>query len=230
MKTEIERFIPPEVTAQDDRKAGVPGFQPGLVGSLVRPPAPPPVVEKPAPPVEVVKTYTEQELAASRTSGFEEGYAKGYDAAKSQSEELDRQIMQSLEKTLGQLQQLAVNVEQHDQKTARELTQLAMVMARKVTGAVLEEIPLVNIEATIQKTMHLLFDEPKITIYINPELVGNVIQRVARLAKKEGFSGDIDIQGRETVAKGDCEVQWRGGGLKNNKADVWRDIEKICGV
>ena len=106
--------------------------------------------------------------------------------------------------------------------------ELSLKVARKVAGTALKSEPYEEIENVIRQSLPLLFDEPKISIAVNTDLVENIEKRITALAKSEGFKNTIEISGSTSLTHGSCDIQWNGGGIKGHKDIIWNQIEQLC--
>jgi flagellar assembly protein FliH len=104
---------------------------------------------------------------------------------------------------------------------------IAIAVAKKVAGSALEDAPIAEIERVIRESFVRLSDTPRIVIYLHPELLALSTQRVEQLTRTHGFEGEIDLRPDALQVKGDCRIEWEGGGLKSSKEDIWQQIEQI---
>jgi|GEM_PF-6627236 len=172
--------------------------------------------------------FSEKELYEVKQQSYEEGYAKGYSGAKSLEAEIEKQIQVSLADITIKLAAIGEAVKTRNNQHIKELTSLVIRVARKVAGTALKNEPYSEIEKIISESLPLLFDEPTVTISVNNTLVDNVDSRIRAIIKNEGFKNHIEINGNQELSPGSCEIQWKGGGLRSNKDELWVQIEKLC--
>lgn len=185
---------------------------------------------KPAPVAEAPKepTFSQKELLESRQKGYEEGYAKGYAGAKSEEAETAKKIKANLDDITIKLAAISEAVKSRNEVHLQNLAILALKIARKVAGNALKKDPYIEIENIFLNNIQMLFDEPNISISVNPELVESISERITTLAKIEGFKNNIEISGNPGIPSGSCDIKWNGGGIKSNKDEVWAQIEQLC--
>ncbi len=209
-------------------KSGTPAEFGGLSFKSIFPdgapvPAPAPVVEQPKAPV-----FVEKDILESRQKGYEDGYAKGYAGAKSDEAETAKKIQVSLDDITIKLAAMGEALKTRNEMNIQNMVVLALKIARKVAGTALKNDPYTEIENIFLANIHLLFEEPTISISVNPELVENITQRISTLAKIEGFKNNIEVSGNPALGEGSCDVKWNGGGIRSNKDEVWNQIEELC--
>jgi flagellar biosynthesis/type III secretory pathway protein FliH len=237
---QIEKFDFKSLSASEEKAAsGLAGF-----GTLFTTPSPmedkkvdvailekkPEVAPAYAPASGMVKekNYNEKELSDSRNSGFQEGYAKGYKDAKTDSDSINKQISDSL-------QAISVNLTKaFEAKAAADLYNMGGVaeiitrVAKKICQTELAHSPVESIEKVVQNSFKLLFEESKVIIHVNPAVLEAVKQKVTHIATSQGFKGEMEIIAGENIAAGDCTINWQGGGLKSNKHEILAEIDKMC--
>ncbi len=173
-------------------------------------------------------SFSEKELSESRQKGYEEGYAKGYSGAKSDEAETEKKIQASLDDITIKLAAISEVIKTKNDAHIKEIVELSLKIARKVAGTALKNEPYEAIENVVRSSLPLLFDEPKISISVSPDLVQNIEKRITALAKSEGFKNTIEISGNPALPPGSCDIKWNGGGISGHKDAIWEQIEKIC--
>ena len=174
-------------------------------------------------------SFSEKDILEAKKNAFEEGFAKGYNSAKSAEAEVEKQIQVSLSDITIKLAAIGEAVKTRNNEHIKELAQLTLKIARKVAGKALKIDPYIEIETVVRETLPILFDEPKIIIIVNSDLVKNIEERIASLAKSEGFKNKIEVTGNPALHFGNCEIEWSGGGIKNHKDAMWGQIENLVG-
>lgn len=172
---------------------------------------------------------SEKDIAESKQKSFEEGYAKGYSGAKTEQAELDKKIQENLDDITIKLIALGEVIKTRNNAHIKELAEVVLRVAKKVAGDALKNAPYDEIENTIRSCLPLLFDEPKISIFVNPDLVDNIKERITPLVQNAGFRNNIEISGSAELSAGSCNIEWNGGGLRNDKDVIWSRIEELCG-
>ena len=182
-------------------------------------------IEEAPPPA---PTFSEADVAVSRQSGYEEGYDKGYKTAKSDEAEMAKKVQASLDDITIKLAAISEAVKTRNNEHINEFVQLTLRVAHKVAGSALRRDPYTEIENVFRGSLPLLFDEPKISIAVAPDLVQDIESRITSLAKSEGLQNNIEISGNPGLSPGSCDIQWHCGGIKSDKDALWSRIENLC--
>ncbi len=177
--------------------------------------------------VSAVPVISEKDLLEARGKGFEEGYAKGYSAAKSTEAETEKHIQASLNDAILKINNIFDAVQKQEVNHVRELSNLVAAIARKVAGQALQADPFLEIEQVINKSIPVFFDEPKIAIYVHSSLVQPLKGRMQTIIKNTGIKNNIEILANDSLSFGSCDIQWRSGGIKIDKENMWKRIEEL---
>ena len=229
----IKRFIPDQLTIDDgvtvvEKK--VENFEKGISQAFPerQPEQVAPIQQEPVQP-QNINVYTEKDIQDSRLAGYEDGYAKGYNAAKSESDTLDEEIKSSLQAIQKSLSEIKTNIQSADERYASDVMQLVSEMVKKISHIELKDKNFEVVETTVRKVLRLLFEEPIITINVNSKMVGQLVSKLDEIIKSEGFDGKVDIKGSNQIHPGDCNISWHGGGVKREKAEILNEIENMAG-
>lgn len=173
------------------------------------------------------KKYTDKDISDARTSGYEEGYNKGYKAAKTEADELNKKINESLQNIGRKFDKIKEERKAEDAKRTGQIAEIVLRLAKKVADVSLLTAPLQRLEKAIEDSLEILYEEPALVIYVNNALVEDLEKRLAALFGKKMFKGKVDVKGRADIEPGSFNIEWEGGGMKSNVSELWQDIEKI---
>jgi len=176
----------------------------------------------------VEKTYSEKEFNDSRIKGYEEGYAKGFGAAKGEADDLNKQIEETIKSIDAKLASISDSAKDAVKKDEQEVARLVMIIAKKIAGDALEKNPLPEVERIINKAFEQLFDEPVVTIHISAKVAAGIKDRIDSMTAKKGFTGKVEILEKQDFAPSQCEVMWSGGGMSGDKDIIIKEIDDMC--
>lgn len=164
----------------------------------------------------VAPVFSEQDIQKSRSEGYENGYDKGYQAARAKDEELKGQIeatLSSIKKQLGGLESQRVT---SAESYANEVQQAVLSMAKIVAQQALTE----NIEAKMAQLFEdyreTIFLQPSLCIFVHPNLERKVLESVESLKESSAYEGNIAVKADKTLGIGACRIDWQGGGVVFN--------------
>lgn len=174
------------------------------------------------------KILTQEDVENSHKSGYEAGYAKGYDTAKSEEIEIAKQVKHSLDDISIKLAAISEAIKTRNNDNIHDLVKLSLRIAYKVAGSAIKKEPYAEIEDAIRRSLPLLFDEPSINISVNNQLAETIESNIRELAKSEGLKNNIEISPDPILSPGSCDISWNGGGIKSDKDDLWKKIDALC--
>jgi len=181
------------------------------------------VVEEVVPEV-VVPTFSEEEMKAAREEAFAAGKQEGAADARASTE---REVMVSLTGIGEHLKNLSEAQDKANASVLETAVIVAVGIARKLFPALNEKHALGEVERMVAMAMERVLEEPKIVVYVNSKLKAPLGERMADLAAKAGFKGEMTIEGVDDIIVGDCRVEWMGGGARRHLDELWREIDEV---
>jgi len=175
-------------------------------------------------PEEVVPTFSEQEMKAARDESFAAGRVEGINEAAAATE---REIVGSLEKINGQFSILFKAQEDAVASILDSAVSVAVGVARKAFPTLNERSGLDEIERMAIMAMEKIQEEPRVTIFVNPKNDAPLKERLAPMTAHAGYKGEVEIIASDTIAVGDCRVEWNSGGAKRDMDHLWQEIDEI---
>ena len=192
------------------------------------------VVEKPeeeieeeneeAEPEEVVPSFSEEELNAAKEEAFAAGKEEGVQEASATTE---REILGSLSALGGRFGEVFKAQDEANTSILENAISVAASIAQKVFPYLNERHGLSEIERMVVTTIEKILEEPRIIVYLNPELVDPFTERLSTLTAQASYKGEVQVVAGEDIPSGDCRVVWSGGGAKRDTAELWREIDEI---
>jgi flagellar assembly protein FliH len=169
-------------------------------------------------------TQHQAEMLASEEAGFLRGLAEG----RLQAEE------DETARLAASMQRLSINFAEASERFSAiaseaeaQAARLAVVMAKKLAGALLQRHPLGEIEAVARSVFGHLRATPHAVVRVHDSLVDAVRPRLDRIAKEAGFTGTIVVLGEPDTRIGDARVEWADGGAGRDSAALERVIDEV---
>ncbi len=168
-------------------------------------------------------TFSEDEIAAARASGFAEGRNEGIAEMQSAIDSRISNLMDSMTEQLAGLDAAQAN----GQKSAEiRLISLAAAIAKKVVPPIARETAGIAVEEMIRDCLPKLMNEPRVVIRVHITLMDELRKTVDTLASRSGFAGDIILLPDDDIAETDCRVEWADGGAERTASAIWAEIDK----
>ncbi|MDH5749269.1 MAG: FliH/SctL family protein [Rhodospirillales bacterium] len=168
--------------------------------------------------------YTEEDLEASREKGFAAGKEAGLHDAELSDEQRSAAALSLIAERLNDLFRIQ---EEMNSKISAESTELSIAVLRKLFPQLSRKHALAEIEDLVGKTLGSLTDAHKVKIYVNDVLLQDINRKVSELAETIGHAGSVTVLSEDTVAVGDCRIEWGNGGAERNSERMWREIDAI---
>lgn len=182
-----------------------------------------PKVERNYAPKAPPPKFSAEELEQAKAAAFAEGEAAGREAAHGEHQ---RNLELALHNIAKQLGAIAAG-EQRAQVAARtEATELAVAIARKLAGRLIERQPLDQVEALVLRCMDDMRDEPRVVIRANEAVVQQLDAKIDQLVAQSGFGGKVALVPDETMAPTDCRINWADGSAERRQTALEQEVDQ----
>ena len=166
------------------------------------------------------KSFTPEEVETIK----QEAYADGLNGVEAQMAQQNAQILGQVSESMLQV------ITQLNGETARlreQAVDLAMVVANRLCGTLLEKEPEAEIVALISRCLDALPSEPHIVVRVGETVSEPVKTAVSGLAAEKGFNGKVLVVSEPTIQTADCRVEWADGGIERDMAALSSQIDDI---
>ncbi len=166
--------------------------------------------------------YTQDDLDRVRAEALSFGRKQG--AAEAASSAAQR-VQHTLERIAEGLAGTTDAVRSADAQQARDAAAIALAITRKLFPETSRRHGHTEIVGVIDAVIERIIDKPKLTVRVAESLQPTISGGLAAVAEAHGFAGQLSVVGERTMAEGDCQVVWAGGGAARDSAAIWREIE-----
>jgi len=90
---------------------------------------------------------------------------------------------------------------------------VAVAVAAKLAPALIAREPFAEIAALATECFHHLVSTPLVTVRIAPDIHEKAKEKIEEIARTRGFDARLAILPDESLAAGDCRVEWADGGV-----------------
>ena len=166
--------------------------------------------------------YSSKQIADIEQDNFDAGFADGENRERQSTERCQAQALEIIGS------RLAAMADTHEAALGRasdEATALSLAVARKIVPVLLNQQPLVEIEALLRESLSLLINEPRIVVRVPDALADGLGQRIDEVAQSCGFAGRVVLLPDAELSGTDCRMEWADGGVERDTEKTWRDIE-----
>ncbi len=190
---------------------------------------PEPVDEAPPPPPP--PSFNEDELQQARIEAKKLGYNEGFMAGMGQAAaEADVQSQHAEKAFIALEEQIATLSATYTamlQEQALSVSELALVIAKKVAEEALKAAHVDVIAGLVTKTLPMLYSRPRVVIELHPETLPKAENRLREGLLREGFEGEVLFRGNSALAPHDARLDWGTGMAERSTATMWKDIESL---
>ena len=182
--------------------------------------------EEPVEEIEVVPTFSEEEVQQAREVGYAEGLATGADQT---GNAIEAQTAAALTRIAEQMTDLTAGLENIRGQSRREATELALAVARKLAPALIEREPVAEIEAMVTKCLEEHTLDQHMTVRVAEDLAEPVRARLQAKAEELDLAERLKTIGDPDLKGADCRIEWDQGGAERKLEDLVSTIETAVG-
>ncbi len=171
-----------------------------------------------------VPTFSEEELEQARAEGFDAGREEGRSDAAAATEQ---RLVEGIDGIAQQLSDLLDAQAAENTEIGREMTAVAVGIAKKVFPDLNARNALGEIERIIQETLSAITEEPRVQVFVAPDLREPMNERLAVLTSRAAYDGKVFVNADPTLELGDCRVEWSNGSAIRDTEALWEMIDEI---
>lgn len=173
---------------------------------------------------EIVPTFSEEDLAAARREGFDEGKLEGVRESRESAETNIAAAMKIAGDKLSDLFAIQIDA---NQLITKEAVSIAASVAQKMFPSINELGALTEIANMTEEILGHLIEESRVDIFVNETLADDIRGRISNSALALASTGEISVIADPNIALGDCRVTWGDGMAERNAENLSREIDAI---
>jgi flagellar assembly protein FliH len=175
-------------------------------------------------------TITMVEHERRRADAESQAYRKGFNAGEQHAQqEATQRIAAALAVIgdgLGRLDNALTVIEA---RLETEAVEVAVAVAAKLAPALIAREPLAEISALATECFHHLVAAPHVTVRVGSAVHEAAKTRIDEIAQARGFEGRLVVAPDETLAPGDCRIEWADGGVMRDQTATIAAIDEMVG-
>ncbi|HJS61827.1 MAG TPA: FliH/SctL family protein [Pseudolabrys sp.] len=152
----------------------------------------------------------ERRRADAESQAYREGFAAGQEQAH---QEATQRMADALSMIADGLDRLDGALTAIETRLETEAVEVAVAVAAKLSPALIAREPFAEIAALATECFHHLVSTPLVTVRIAAEIHETAKEQIEEIARTRGFDGRLAIISDESLAPGDCRVEWADGGI-----------------
>lgn len=172
------------------------------------------------------RLLTESAMAALVADAKAAGYAEGFAAGEQGVNAKAAKQLAAAAASLGErVASFAASIDDIKKTTLHEAVDLAASIAKKLAAGLVEQQPLVEMEALIAECLASLDGAPHLVIRCNSALADAVREAATERMHTSGFAGRLVVMGEPNIPAGDCRLEWVDGGLVRDHAKIAAEVD-----
>lgn len=171
---------------------------------------------------------TAQEIAQQIAAAEAKAYQSGFDAAQREAKvQSDRRMALAIEEISIGIKGIAARFGGVEARMETEAVDVAVAVARKLCSELIAAEPLTEITALVSDCFRHLVSTPHLVVRINDQLYDIAREQIERMARQNGFAGQLVILAEPDIETGDCRIEWADGGVVLERAAIDAKIDEL---
>jgi flagellar assembly protein FliH len=159
-------------------------------------------------------TITMVEHERRRADAESQAYRQGFNAGEQQAhQEATKRMADALSVIADGLGRLDSALTAIETRLETEAVEVAVAVAAKLAPALIAREPFAEIAALATECFHHLVSTPLVTVRIAADIHETAKGQIEEIARSNGFDGRLAVMSDESLAPGDCRIEWADGGI-----------------
>jgi flagellar assembly protein FliH len=173
-------------------------------------------------------TITVVEAERRRADAESQAHRKGFAAGQAQAQgEINQRIAAALAVIADGIDKLNRGLEGIEARLETEAVQVSVAVAGKLAPALIAREPFAEISALATECFRHLVTTPHIVVRISAGIYEAAHGKLEEIARARGFEGRLMVLSDETMAPGDCRIEWADGGVNRDEAATKSAIDEV---
>jgi len=173
-------------------------------------------------------TITVVEAERRRADAESVAYRNGFAAGQAQTQaEAERQIAAALALIGNGLSRIEGALSGIEARLECEAVEVAVAVATKLAPELIAREPFSEISALATECFRHLVATPHVSVRIGREIYESTREKLEEIARARGFEGRLTVLADDTLASGDCRIEWAEGGVNRDLAATQSAIEDV---
>jgi flagellar assembly protein FliH len=168
----------------------------------------------------------ERRRADAESQAYRSGFAAGQEQAQ---QEAAQNIAASLAVIADGLSRLDGALTAIEARLETEAVEVAVAVAAKLAPALLAREPFAEISALATDCFHHLVSTPYVAVRVSPGIYATAREKIEEISRTRGFEGRLAVVPDETLAPGDCRIEWADGGVIRDQSATASAIDEMVG-
>lgn len=156
------------------------------------------------------RSYTEDQIKEIQHAAYADGEKEGQEMAVLR---IEKQAEVTLMVLASQYTELMSSISDQFEFLRRQSAELALIIAQKLSSALIAEQPTVEIEKLLLSCLANLNAEPRVVLRVDEKLIDPLKEKIERMAVQAGYPGRVILIGEPDAHPAQCIIEWADGGV-----------------
>lgn len=169
---------------------------------------------------EAPKKLSAEEIAAECAAAYERGK---HDAVA----QAERQAAASLQAMADAASAVLTRLDAESRAMRDEAAHVALVAARKIAGAAIEQFGVERAQTAIEAAMDALRAQPRLIVKLPPDTADALKPRIAAMCETHAYAGAILVRAEPNLRAGEVVIDWADGVISMSPDDAAARITEL---
>jgi flagellar assembly protein FliH len=157
----------------------------------------------------------ERRRADAESQAYRKGFAAGQEQAQTEAVEHIATALGLIADSMDKLHRALAGIEA---RLETEAVDVAVAVAGKLAPELIARQPFAEISALATDCFQHLVKTPHVVVHIAPEIHDMAKDKLEEIARARGFEGRLMVMADDSLALGDCRIEWADGGVARDEA------------
>ncbi|MCK9908718.1 hypothetical protein MXD81_06235 [Microbacteriaceae bacterium K1510] len=172
-------------------------------------------------------TITVVEAERRRADAESQAYRKGFSAGEEKAQgEATQRVAGALAVIADNLERLNRALAGIEARLETEAVDVAVAVASKLAPELIAREPFAEISALATDCFRQIVATPHIVVRVSTDIHEMAKEKLEEIAVSRGFEGRLMVLPDETLAAGDCRIEWSEGGINRDREATLNTINE----
>jgi flagellar assembly protein FliH len=164
-------------------------------------------------------TITLVEHERRRADAESQAYRKGFDAGEAKAQQdAAKHIAAALDLIVDGMDKLNRALGDIETRLETEAVDVAVAVASKLAPELIARQPFAEVSALVTDCFQHLVKAPHVVVHIGSAIHEAAKDKLEEIARARGFEGRLMVMADDSLAPGDCRIEWADGGVTRDEA------------
>jgi flagellar assembly protein FliH len=168
----------------------------------------------------------ERRRADAESQAYRSGFTAGEEQAQQEAAQRIAAALAVIADGLGRLDAALTSIEK---RLETEAVEVAVAVAAKLAPALIAREPYAEISALATECFHHLVSTPHVAVRVGADIYDTAKEKIEEIAHTRGFEGRLAVMSDESLAPGDCRIEWADGGVIRDQSATASAIDEMVG-